>query len=149
MAKSCQIFSQKISIEHVWLGSRYASELQYVVCISNPNIKLVRFDVSFEAISHYTCMRLTFYQHFRSTTYQECISGRKLNYHYFPFLFEYREIYLWTSLAGQSNDDIFQILIIALNSGNENESIDCNWICGRWLLLFFLIISNFFFMLEW
>ena len=40
----------------------------------------------------------------------------------FAFLFEYREIYLWTSLAGQSNDDIFQIPISALNSGNENES---------------------------
>ena len=52
--------------------------------------------------------------------------GSKLSHHDIPFLFEYHEIYLWTSLAGQSNDDIFQILIIALNSGNENESIDCN-----------------------
>ena len=118
--------SRKSPIVDVWLSSEHVSELQYVVCISNLNTKLVSFDFSSAVISTFTCLRLSFFQSFRSMLYPECISGRKIGQHDFNFLFD---ISLSTSLAGLSFDYIFQTLtlIFASNSGNGIESADCNW----------------------
>ena len=59
--KTVNYFRKKAQDVDVWLGTVYASELQYVVCISNSNIRLVSFYFSFPVISNFTCLELSIF----------------------------------------------------------------------------------------